>query len=91
LAFLPLNPEYAVHALRGLAPDRNGNYAEPPSPSKGRTLQRQTPAKDHMITQHGGDTAPDFTVATQSAMISLHEWAGNSWAFRFGHPADCTP
>lgn len=44
-----------------------------------------------MITQHGGDTAPDFTVATQNGMISLQEWAGNSWAFRFGHPADCTP
>ncbi|WP_394270617.1 peroxiredoxin [Qipengyuania sp.] len=40
---------------------------------------------------HIGDTAPDFTVATQRGEISLHDWAGDSWVFFFSHPADFTP
>lgn len=40
---------------------------------------------------HIGDTAPDFTVATTTGEISLHDWAGNSWVFFFSHPADFTP
>lgn len=40
---------------------------------------------------HIGDTAPDFTGDTQNVMISLHEWAGDSWVFFFSHPADFTP
>ncbi|MEQ6334516.1 peroxiredoxin [Sphingobium sp. MK2] len=43
------------------------------------------------MTLHIGDTAPDFTVDTQNGMISLHEWAGDSWVFFFSHPADFTP
>ena len=38
-----------------------------------------------------GDTAPDFTVATQKGEISFHDWAGDSWVFFFSHPADFTP
>jgi peroxiredoxin (alkyl hydroperoxide reductase subunit C) len=40
---------------------------------------------------HIGDIAPDFTVATTSGEISLHDWAGDSWVFFFSHPADFTP
>ncbi|MEE4316463.1 MAG: peroxiredoxin [Erythrobacter sp.] len=40
---------------------------------------------------HIGDTAPDFTVATTTGEISLHDWAGDSWVFFFSHPADFTP
>jgi len=40
---------------------------------------------------HIGDTAPDFTVDTQNGVISLHDWAGDSWIFFFSHPADFTP
>ena len=40
---------------------------------------------------HIGDTAPDFSVATTTGDISLHEWAGDSWVFFFSHPADFTP
>jgi peroxiredoxin (alkyl hydroperoxide reductase subunit C) len=43
------------------------------------------------MTLHIGDTAPDFTVDTQIGVISLHEWAGDSWVFFFSHPADFTP
>jgi peroxiredoxin (alkyl hydroperoxide reductase subunit C) len=40
---------------------------------------------------HIGDIAPDFTVATTTGPISLHEWAGEDWVFFFSHPADFTP
>lgn len=40
---------------------------------------------------HIGDTAPDFTVATQKGEVCLHDWAGDSWVFFFSHPADFTP
>ena len=38
-----------------------------------------------------GDTAPNFTVATQKGEITLHDWAGDSWVYFFSHPADFTP
>ena len=38
-----------------------------------------------------GDTAPNFTVATQKGDINFHDWAGDSWVFFFSHPADFTP
>ena len=40
---------------------------------------------------HIGDTAPNFTVATTTGEITLHEWSGDSWVFFFSHPADFTP
>jgi peroxiredoxin (alkyl hydroperoxide reductase subunit C) len=40
---------------------------------------------------HIGDIAPDFTVATTTGPISLHQWAGEDWVFFFSHPADFTP
>lgn len=40
---------------------------------------------------HIGDIAPNFTVATTTGAINLHEWADNSWVFFFSHPADFTP
>jgi len=40
---------------------------------------------------HIGDIAPNFTVATTSGEINLHDWAGDSWVFFFSHPADFTP
>lgn len=40
---------------------------------------------------HIGDIAPNFTVATTTGEINLHEWAGDSWVFFFSHPADFTP
>jgi peroxiredoxin (alkyl hydroperoxide reductase subunit C) len=38
-----------------------------------------------------GDTAPNFTIASQKGEITLHDWAGDSWVFFFSHPADFTP
>lgn len=40
---------------------------------------------------HIGDTAPNFTVATTTGEITLHDWAAGSWVFFFSHPADFTP
>jgi len=40
---------------------------------------------------HIGDTAPNFTIATQVGDIDFHEWSGDSWVFFFSHPADFTP
>ncbi|KEO85509.1 peroxidase [Erythrobacter sp. JL475] len=40
---------------------------------------------------HIGDIAPNFTVATTTGEINLHDWAGDSWVFFFSHPADFTP
>ena len=40
---------------------------------------------------HIGDTAPNFTAATTTGEIDLHEWSGDSWVFFFSHPADFTP
>lgn len=40
---------------------------------------------------HIGDIAPNFTVATTTGEINLHDWAGESWVFFFSHPADFTP
>ncbi|NBC20743.1 MAG: peroxiredoxin [Alphaproteobacteria bacterium] len=38
-----------------------------------------------------GDTAPNFTIASQKGEITLYDWAGDSWVFFFSHPADFTP
>ncbi len=38
-----------------------------------------------------GDTAPNFTIASQKGEINFHEWSGDSWVFFFSHPADFTP
>ena len=40
---------------------------------------------------HIGDTAPNFTAATTTGEIDLHDWSGDSWVFFFSHPADFTP
>lgn len=40
---------------------------------------------------HIGDTAPNFTVATTTGEITLHDWSAGSWVFFFSHPADFTP
>lgn len=40
---------------------------------------------------HIGDIAPNFSVATTTGEINLHDWAGDSWVFFFSHPADFTP
>jgi peroxiredoxin (alkyl hydroperoxide reductase subunit C) len=40
---------------------------------------------------HIGDIAPNFTVATTTGEINLHDWAGDNWVFFFSHPADFTP
>lgn len=44
-----------------------------------------------MMSLHIGDTAPNFTVATTTGEINLHDWSGDSWVFFFSHPADFTP
>ena len=40
---------------------------------------------------HIGDAAPNFTAATTTGEIDLHDWSGDSWVFFFSHPADFTP
>lgn len=38
-----------------------------------------------------GDKAPDFEQDSSIGTIRFHQWAGNSWAVLFSHPADFTP
>ena len=38
-----------------------------------------------------GDTAPDFEQDSSIGKIRFHEWAADSWAVLFSHPADFTP
>lgn len=40
---------------------------------------------------HIGDAAPNFTADTTAGLMSLYDWAGDSWVFFFSHPADFTP
>ena len=56
-----------------------------------KTMLAGLEQKGTLMSLHIGDIAPDFTVATTTGTISLHDWAGDSWVFFFSHPADFTP
>ena len=38
-----------------------------------------------------GDTVPNFTQSSSEGEINFYDWAGDSWAVLFSHPADYTP
>lgn len=43
------------------------------------------------MTLYIGDTAPDFTAATSTAKINLHDWIGGDWVFTSATPAISRP